>query len=136
MKNKYALYWQVTYWLLFVGWVVGALLNMMHVHGGVLTNYLADATFPAWFYIYVRGLRKDPTEIPPLLLVGQWFGKSPHRAALSIFAVGVVTEYKTLFWPASPMAGTFDPWDIFCYGFGLSICCLFDWIGSKQPTTN
>ena len=49
-------YWTIAYWTLLIGWVVGAVLNMAHVHGGFFTNYLADVAFPPWFYIFIRGL--------------------------------------------------------------------------------
>ena len=38
--------WKIAYWVLLVCWVMGAALNMARVHGGFLTNYLADLTFP------------------------------------------------------------------------------------------
>jgi hypothetical protein len=126
MQEKQRLYWRLAYWLLLIGWVAGALLNMMRVHGGFLTNYLADATFPAWFYIDIRGLWNSENKIPRLALVGPWFGQLPGRAAISIFLVGAITEGKTFFWPAPPLGGTFDPWDIFSYGFGLIVCYYFD----------
>jgi len=125
-STRRILYWKIAFWLLFAGWVLGAGLNMARFHGGFLTNYLADLTFPAWFYIYIRGLWKNSVEFPKLVIFGDWFGLTPERASLSIFAVGVVTELKTMHWPGGPLAGTFDWMDIGMYGAGLLLCYIFD----------
>jgi hypothetical protein len=124
--SRHLVRWNIAFWLLLSAWVLGAGLNMAHVHGGFLTNYLADLAFPPWFYIYIRGLWKNSPELPKLVFFGDWFGKTPERASLSIFAVGVIIELKTLYWPGGPLAGTFDPMDIMSYGAGLVLCYLFD----------
>ena len=119
-------YWTIAYWILFFSWILGAALFMARFHGGFLTNYLSDLTFPAWFYIYIRGKIQNDQIKPHLLLVGSWFGESAERAAISIFIVGALTEIKTLFWPQGPIAGTFDILDICAYAFGLIACYSFD----------
>jgi len=116
-------YWETAYWILLFGWVLGAGLAMGRVDGGFFTNYLTDLTFPAWYYIVLRSL--GPAHLKSLSVL-QWFARSPERAALSIFIVGVLTETKTFYWPQPPIGGTFDPLDIFAYGIGLSICFYFD----------
>jgi hypothetical protein len=119
-------YWKITYWILFLSWVTGALLFMARIKGGFLTNYLSDLTFPAWFYIHIRGLITNDRKLPSLLLVGDWFGASPLRALLSIFFVGVLSELKTLYWPTGIITGTFDYLDIVAYAGGLLVCFFFD----------
>ncbi len=115
--------WRIAYWLLLVGWVVGAALNMAKVRGGFLTNYLADLTFPPWFYITLRNkATKQPTVVKP----ARWFGETPLRAAVSIFLVGLVTEVSSYFWPRGAFGGTFDPLDIAAYGIGLLVCYWYD----------
>ena len=124
-REKSLANWRIAFWSLFVSWVIGATLNMEHVDGGFLTNYLADLTFPPWFYIYIRGL-SSKQGIPRLILVGKWFGQNPERAAISIFSIGTIAELKTMYWPDGPFAGTFDFMDIIAYATGLLICYLFD----------
>ena len=118
--------WKIAFGTLLICWIIGALLSMMRYHGGFLTNYLADLTFPPFYYIFIRGKTKKEEVIPNLLFVGHWFGKSPERASISIFLVGVLMELKTFFWPQTPLAGTFDPLDILAYATGLIICYSFD----------
>jgi len=102
---------------------------MMRVHGGFLTNYLSDLTFPAWFYIYIRGLWNNENRIPKLIIFGDWFGLSPERSSISIFLVGVITELLTKYWPNGPVAGTYDYLDIISYAVGLPVCYYLD----KRP---
>lgn len=99
---------------------------MARYNGGFLTNYLSDVAFPPWFYIYIRGLRTDGKELPNLVLFKNWFGLTPERAALSIFIVGALSEFKTMIWPTGPITGTYDPYDILAYAIGILICYLVD----------
>lgn len=119
-------FWAIVYWLLLMAWITGAWLSMARVNGGFLTNYLADLTFPAWYYIYLRGLSSSNNRLPQLLIFKDWFGVSPERASLSIFTVGIISEVMTLIWPTGIITGTFDYWDIFAYASGLLICYFFD----------
>jgi hypothetical protein len=116
--------WKFAYWILFACWVIGALLNYMGIAGGFLTNYLADLTFPPWFYISLRGLWNVYKNKP--YKFQHWFASSPEKAALSIFAVGTIGEIITLYWPAGMIRGTFDPLDILAYGIGLAFCYYLD----------
>jgi hypothetical protein len=118
--------WKIAFCSLLVCWVLGAGLDMIRFHGGFLTNYLADLTFPPFYYIFIRGKIYKKETIPDLLFVGNWFGISPERASISIFIVGVLMELKTLYWPHGPFAGTFDPMDILAYAVGLIACYIFD----------
>jgi hypothetical protein len=93
--------------------------------GGFMTNYLSDITFPAWFYIYIRGLT-NVNHRPQLIFFKDWFGALPERALISILLVGVITELKTRFWPSGIISGTFDFIDILAYTIGLIICFYFD----------
>ena len=115
--------WRIAYLILFVGWIVGAALNMAKVHGGFLTNYLADLTFPPWFYMALRGLGTDRKNI---IRPVRWFGETPMRAAVSIFLVGVLSEVSSFFWPRGIFAGTFDPLDIAAYAVGLFVCFVLE----------
>ena len=126
--NKYLIKdsWKIVFYALLLCWVWGASLDMMHFHGGFLTNYLADLTFPPFYYIFIRGKIYKEETIPNLPLVGRWFGKSPERSSISIFIVGVLMELKTLYWPNEPFAGTFDLKDILAYATGLIACYSFD----------
>lgn len=115
--------WKIAYWALLICWVVGAVLSMAKVRGGFLTSYLADLTFPPYFYIALRGKGFDrPLVIKPV----RWFGQTALRTALSIFTVGAVTEISSNFWPHGPFGGTFDPLDIVAYAVGLIVCYYFD----------
>ncbi|MDP3399259.1 MAG: hypothetical protein Q8S23_08960 [Bacteroidales bacterium] len=119
-------YWTSFYWILLAGWITGAALFMARVKGGFLTNYLSDVTFPAWFYIHIRGLWTKDRKMPKLFVFGQFFGISPERALIAIFFVGIISEFKTLFWPSGIITGTFDPFDILSYSIGLLCCYYFD----------
>jgi hypothetical protein len=119
-------YWKIAYWILFACWLLGAVLYMARYNGGFLTNYLSDVTFPPWFYIYIRGLQTENQVIPNLIFFKKWFGLTCERASISILIAGVVSEFKTLIWPTGIISGTFDPYDILSYAFGLSICYLID----------
>ncbi len=128
-------YWTIAFWTLFLCWLSVAILAMDHFHGGVLTNYVADLTFPPWFYIYIRGLTREKNTIPRLLFFGTWFGRSPERASISIFIVGVLTELKTYYWPGGLITGTYDPFDILANAAGLAACYFFDKLILNQYNT-
>lgn len=123
MRNKY---WAVAYWLLLISWATGALLFMARVKGGFLTNYLSDLTFPAWFYIYIRGLSTTDNRLPSLFIFKEWFGVTPQRAFTSILFVGIISEVKTFYWPTGIITGTFDYLDIVAYALGVLVCYYFD----------
>jgi hypothetical protein len=116
--------WRITYYLVFICWLLGAMLSMFEMKAGFVTNYLADLTFPAWFYIFIRGLDKSTQRPKTLKLFGTWFGRSPLRAFISIFLVGFASELYTYYFPNS--IGVFDWIDIAAYFIGLLICFLFD----------
>ncbi|HOP05661.1 MAG TPA: hypothetical protein PLF13_00075 [candidate division Zixibacteria bacterium] len=122
-ENRTTPGWKIVFWVLFVCWVVGAALNMTRVHGGFFTDYLADLTFPPFFYIV---LREKVTGRPMVIRAVQRFGKTPLLAAVSIFLVGAIAEVSSYFWPIGPFGGTFDPWDIAAYALGLGICYVVD----------
>lgn len=113
--------WKIAYYVLLIGWIVGAAMNMMRMHGGFVTNYLADLTFPPWFYITLRGKVTDRQKV---IRAARWFGETPLRAAVSIFLVGAITEISSYHFPRGPFGGTFDPWDIVAYALGLTICYI------------
>jgi len=102
-------------------------MTMWHLHGGIFSSYLADLTFPPWFYMVIRGPVTTGQRTPRLL---KWFGVSPERAALSIFIVGLVSEISQRYWPhglfGGAFSGTFDPLDIAVYALGLAVCYICD----------
>jgi hypothetical protein len=53
----------------------------------------------------------------------RFFARSPASAALSIFAVGVLSEFCQKY---RLIHGTFDPLDIAAYGFGLLVCYVIE----------
>lgn len=99
---------------------------MLKVNGAFLTNYLSDLAFPAWSYIYLRGLHTASQKPSKIAFFGRWFGKTPVRSFMSIFLVGAVTELWSLIDPDGPFNGTFDRWDIICYYVPMFVCYLFD----------
>jgi len=112
--------WKIAYWVCFACWVVGAVLGMWRIRAGLLSSYLSDVAFPPWFYILIRGLAHDR---PRAVKFVRWFGRTPARAALSIFAVGVGSEFAQLL---GIIEGTFDPWDMVAYGLGLGLCYVLE----------
>jgi hypothetical protein len=121
--------WKLSYWILFVCWILGAGLGMLHIRGGFLTNYLADLSFPPWYYIVMRGLYSGKVRVPRLL---RWFGKSPARSAVSIFLVGLISEVSQIYWPRGLFRGTYDPWDIGSYAIGLLICYVSEQVQMRK----
>lgn len=119
-------FWKYAFWILLICWITGAGLFMARIHGGILTNYLSDLTFPPWFYIFIRGLWNNENKIPKLIVFGDWFGLSPERALVSIFLVGVITELITRYLPNVIIVGTYDILDILSYAFGLLVCYYLD----------
>jgi hypothetical protein len=119
-------YWKIAYWILLISWVTGAILFMARIKGGFLTNYLSDLTFPAWFYIHIRGLSTPGRQLPNILFFKDWFGVTPNRSILSILIVGTISELKTFYWPTGVLTGTFDYLDIAAYTLGLLVCYYFD----------
>lgn len=136
MKTSNRSYWQIAFWILWAAWVVGTALGMAKFNAGFFTSYLVDLTFPAWFYILVRGLHRTTGQMPRLILVGTWFGESPARAAIGIFTVGFISEIANGYWKAIPMTGTYDPLDIAAYAIGILCCYLPDKYGSYHDTGN
>lgn len=127
--------WTIAYWILLISWVTGAALFMARVKGGFFTNYLSDLTFPAWFYIHIRGLAASDNKLPHLLIFKDWFGATPTRALISILLVGSISEVKTLYWPTGVISGTFDYLDILAYALGLLLCYYFDTKNNQSKTS-
>ena len=120
--------WRLAYWLLLAVFLSAAALDMAHIRAGFLTNYAADLAIPAWLYIASRGLadtRHSQT------LISRSIGSSPTVAALTIFLASALTELSQIPWPHGLFKGTFDPWDLCAYGFGVSVCYLAELIQAR-----
>jgi hypothetical protein len=116
--------WKVAYVSLWAAFLLAAALNMLRVSGGFLTNHLADVTVPALLYVISRGLATGDrrSRVHPL----RWVGRTPERAALSLFAASTATEISQRYWPNGLFPGRYDPWDIVAYGAGILVCYLLD----------
>lgn len=112
--------WRIAYWALLPCWIVGAALHMWRIPAGFLTNYLADLTFPPWYYMVIRSQTTTGMTTPRLL---RWFGTSPERAAVSVLVAGIAYELAQRL---HLIEGTFDWWDILVYGIGLAICVVIE----------
>jgi hypothetical protein len=96
---------------------------MLHVHGGFLTNYLADLVVPAQLYVMTRGLAERE---PRRTLVRRLLGGAPERVAGELFLASAATEVSQRYWPHGLFPGRFDPMDIVAYGIGLALCYVGD----------
>ena len=123
MANKS---WRVAYWLLTALFVLTAVLNLMHVHGGFLTNHAADLVVPAWMYVIVRGLAGHRHRLASVV------GRSPEIAAIVLFLASTGTELSQRWWPHGIFPGRYDIWDIASYGGGLAICYVADRISDGR----
>lgn len=121
-RRSLSVRWSVTYWLLMVSLVITAILNMRHVRAGFATNYLADLTVPALLYVICRGLAPGTRRRTPLRAVLDAVGRTPERAAWTLFVASTATELVQLYWPGQFIAGRYDPWDIVAYASGLAAC--------------
>jgi hypothetical protein len=110
------------YWTLTAAFLLSAALNLLHVRGGILTNYLADLTLPALLYVVSR----DGGGAGPFRPLMHWLGKKPERAAAFFFLASAATELTQIVWPHGLFAGRFDPWDIAAYALGLIVVYLID----------
>ena len=108
--------------LLFAASIAIALLNMMRVRAGFITNYVADIAVPAYLYIGVRGLHNPEYRTP----LTKYIGRRPEITALVIIGGSIATEICQRFWPKGLFAGRYDPYDIVAYGVGVGICYVFD----------
>ncbi len=114
--------WQLAYWALWLGVLLSAALNMLHIRGGFLTNHLADLTVPALLYVIFR--RYPPNQ--RRMYMQRIFGSTPELAALVIFFGSSATEICQKFWPQGLFPGTYDPLDIAAYGAAVGFCYACD----------
>ena len=121
--------WLVAYYGLFAGLLITGALNMLHVHGGFLTNYAADLCVPAWLYVASRGLHSTSGRTT---LTQRMVGRTPEVAALSLFAASAVTEVSQVYWPHGIFAGRFDPLDMLAFAGGLTVCYGLDKYGARS----
>lgn len=115
-------YWSIVYLLLFAAFMATALLNIMRVRAGFITNYVADISVPALLYIVVRGLQQPAYRTP----LTKYLGRRPAITALVILGGSIATEISQRYWPKGLFAGRYDPYDIVAYGVGVGICYVFD----------
>ena len=121
--------WTCVYWALIAAFLLTVVLNLLHVDAGFLTSYLADLTLPALLYVISRGLAPGKRRI----LLMQWLGRTPERAAAVFFLSSTATEISQIFWPQGFFAGRYDPWDIVAYGVGIVVCYHLDSRPETRP---
>jgi hypothetical protein len=114
--------WRIAWWSLFFVWILDAILVMSHMRAGVLTNYGADLTLPAWLYILTRSLDNPYRQT----FLRRILGRTPELAAGAVFLASTLTEISQYFWPRGIFPGTFDLLDIMAYGVGIGICYVID----------
>jgi len=125
-------WWRLTYYTLFVAFLVTAALNMLSVSGGFLTNHLADLVVPAWLYVASRGLHSATGRTT---YIQRTVGRTPEFAAVSLFAASALTEVSQRYWPHGIFSGRFDPLDILAYAIGLAACYAADRLTSGRYAT-
>ena len=125
--------WPIIYWTLQIGFIVAAVLNLLHVRAGFLTSHLADLTVPAWLYLVSRGFVPGK---PTQFALTRWIGRTPERAASVLLLASVATEISQRYWPHGLFSGHFDPFDIAAFGLGIAFCYLCDRFAKTQDTAN
>lgn len=114
--------WLIAYWVLFVGFLAAAALNMAGVSAGFATSHMADLVGPAWLYIAMRSLQHPGGE--------HWLGRfvpmTPEVVAITLFVGSTITELSQRYWPRGIFPGTYDPADILAFAFGVGVCYAFD----------
>ena len=124
-------FWRAVYYLLSIGFLGTAALNMLHVRGGFLTNYAADVVVPAWLYVGFRGLHGPRG---PKSLIQRTLGRTPEIAALSLFVASTLTEVSQRFWPRGIFSGRFDVLDVVAYASGLAACYAAERLLFREPS--
>jgi len=114
--------WRTLWWSLFVVWIASAILDVRHIHAGLITSYGADLALPAWLYIATRSL-DNPQRKSWLKRI---LGRSPELAASVLFLASAITEASQFYWPAGIFPGVFDVFDIIAYGIGIMACYILD----------
>jgi hypothetical protein len=122
MKSQGEAPWRLAYWALSAAFVLTAVLNILQIHGGFLTDYLADLVVPALVYVLVRGLIQPGTPV----LLQRVFGRTPELAAATIFSGSTITEVSQIYWPRGVFAGRFDLLDIAAYGVAIGAAYAAD----------
>ncbi len=114
--------------LLFSGVVYVAYLQSRHINAGFWTNYGGDVIGPVWLYSGLRQLKIYRKRYP-----------SPEITAGGVFAACFLWEwcqrYDLRGTVLSFTRGTFDPYDILCYGLSLLLAYTVDktsqWMANK-----
>lgn len=114
-------FWKWVHAVLFALFLLSAVLNMLHLRAGFLTNHLADLVVPAWLYVVFRGLHRPDA---PGGMMRRSIGSTPEIAAIGLYVASTATEVAQIKWPKGVFAGRFDPWDIVAYGVGLLLVYL------------
>jgi len=113
-------------WLTWIGFVpamFSVILQMNSVHGGFLTNYLADLAGPIWCY---GTIRQKKTLFKKVLSKVS----TPGFAAIFVFLVGTSWEVcQAIDFSGTPLGitrGRFDPLDIVAFAVSLAACYAAD----------
>ena len=110
--------------LLFMLWVIVAVLDMKRIRLGPITSYGADVFMPAWLYVVaVQGKT-----------LFRFFGLGPGRPA----AVAGVVFGSCVAWEMGQrihcIPGVYDPLDIVAYAVGVGGVLLLDlWLITARP---
>jgi hypothetical protein len=124
-------HWTVVHYLLYAAFILTAALNMLHVHGGFLTNHAADLVVPVWLYVVMRGLHSTRGRTT---IIQRIVGRTPEGAAIILFIASAATEVSQYYWPRGLFRGRFDLLDIVAYAVGLAACYLADRFLSRDGT--
>ena len=114
--------WRISWWSLFVVWVGCAILDVNHIHAGLVTSYGADLALPAWLYIATRSLDNPQRQSWLKRIVG----RTPELTASILFLASAITEVSQYYWPRGVFPGVFDFFDILAYGIGILACYILD----------
>jgi|WetSurMetagenome_2_1015567.scaffolds.fasta_scaffold370220_2 hypothetical protein len=129
LREKHMNCWRIAWWSLLVVWVACAILDVNHIHAGLVTSYGADLTLPAWLYLTTRSL-DNPQQTSWLKRI---FGGTPELAGGIVFLASALTEVSQYYWPRGLFRGVFDCFDIVAYGTGILACYIFDKRYGRKP---
>ncbi len=121
--------WSVALIVLFFAFSTAAALNFLRVSGGFLTNYCADITGPALFYIIYRERYQLKLSNNSIM---RYIGATPDTCALVMFTGSTFTEISQYYWPQGIFNGYFDPLDILAFAVSVGACYALDKLSFRR----